>query len=75
MTFDELDTRMRLFETAHDVCVLPGISIVARLDGRLSMQEIWDGPAQASSLLKASGFDWKLSFCGFEVSLSVTSIH
>jgi len=32
--FDELDTRMRVFETAHDHCVLPGIYIVARLDGR-----------------------------------------
>src|SRR5690348_17186720 len=25
---------MRVFETAHDHCVLPGITIVARLDGR-----------------------------------------
>ena len=34
MKFDELDTRMRVYETAHDHCVLPGIYIVARLDGR-----------------------------------------
>jgi tRNA(His) 5'-end guanylyltransferase len=34
MQFDELDKRMRLFETAHDHCVLPGIWMVARLDGR-----------------------------------------
>lgn len=34
MKFDELDSRMRVFETAHDYCVLPGIYIVARLDGR-----------------------------------------
>lgn len=34
MTFDELDARMRVFETAHDHCVLPGIWIVVRLDGR-----------------------------------------
>jgi tRNA(His) 5'-end guanylyltransferase len=32
--FDELDSRMRVFETAHDHCVLPGLYIVARLDGR-----------------------------------------
>jgi tRNA(His) guanylyltransferase len=32
--FDELDERMRIFETAYDHCVLPGIYIVARLDGR-----------------------------------------
>jgi tRNA(His) guanylyltransferase len=34
MKFDELDDRMRIFETTHDLCVLPGLYIVARLDGR-----------------------------------------
>ncbi len=34
MKFDELDQRMRVFETAHDLCVLPGLWMVARLDGR-----------------------------------------
>lgn len=34
MKFDELDTKMRIFETAHDHCVLPGLFMVARLDGR-----------------------------------------
>lgn len=34
MTFDELDETMRAFETAADYCVLPGIFMVARLDGR-----------------------------------------
>ena len=34
MRFDELDATMRVFETAHDHCVLPGLHIVARLDGR-----------------------------------------
>ena len=34
MKFDELDAKMRVFETAHDHCVLPGLFIVARLDGR-----------------------------------------
>lgn len=34
MIFDELDKRMRVYETAHDQCVLPGIWIVARIDGR-----------------------------------------
>lgn len=34
MKFNELDSKMRVFETAHDHCVLPGIYIVARLDGR-----------------------------------------
>ncbi|MEM7760244.1 MAG: tRNA(His) guanylyltransferase Thg1 family protein [Cyanobacteria bacterium P01_A01_bin.40] len=34
MKFDELDTRMRVYETAHDRAVLPNIYMVARLDGR-----------------------------------------
>jgi tRNA(His) guanylyltransferase len=32
--FDDLDKKMRVYETAHDQCVLPGIWIVARIDGR-----------------------------------------
>jgi tRNA(His) 5'-end guanylyltransferase len=32
--FDELDAKMRVFETAHDFIVLPGVFMVARLDGR-----------------------------------------
>ena len=34
MRFDELDQKMRVFETAADLCVLPGMFMVARLDGR-----------------------------------------
>jgi tRNA(His) 5'-end guanylyltransferase len=34
MKIDDLDDRMREFETALDPCVLPGIFMVARLDGR-----------------------------------------
>lgn len=34
MKFDELDTRMRVYETAHDLCVLPGLYVVVWLDGR-----------------------------------------
>lgn len=34
MKFDELDTKMRVYETAHDVTVLPGMYIVARIDGK-----------------------------------------
>jgi tRNA(His) guanylyltransferase len=34
MKFTELDARMRIFETAHDHCIIPGIYIVARIDGR-----------------------------------------
>lgn len=34
MKFDELDARMRIYETTHDLCVLPDLYMVARLDGR-----------------------------------------
>lgn len=34
MKFDELDTRMRVYETTHDLCVLAGLYMIARLDGR-----------------------------------------
>jgi tRNA(His) guanylyltransferase len=34
MRFDLLDRRLRVYETAHDHCVLPGLYIVTRLDGR-----------------------------------------
>ena len=34
MRFDDLDKKMRIYETAHDYCILPDIYIVARIDGR-----------------------------------------
>lgn len=34
MKFEQLDRRMRVYETAHDHCVLPGVHVVARIDGR-----------------------------------------
>jgi len=34
MKFDDLDKEMRVYETSHDICVLPGLYIAARLDGR-----------------------------------------
>ena len=34
MKFDDLDRRMRVFETSADQSVLPGLYMVARLDGR-----------------------------------------
>jgi tRNA(His) guanylyltransferase len=34
MKFDDLDAKMRIFETASDSCVLPGLFMVARIDGR-----------------------------------------
>ena len=34
MKFDDLDKKMRVFETSADLCVLPGMFMVARMDGR-----------------------------------------
>ena len=34
MKFNDLDEKMRIYETAHDHCVLPEMYIVARIDGR-----------------------------------------
>ena len=34
MKFDELDSKMRVFETTHDYCIIPEMYIVVRLDGR-----------------------------------------
>ena len=33
MKFDELEKKMRVYETAADICVLPGMFMIARLDG------------------------------------------
>jgi len=34
MKFSELDKKMRVYETAADLCVLPSLYMVARIDGR-----------------------------------------
>lgn len=44
MRFDDLDTRLRIYETAYDFCVPPEQFIVVRLDGRgftKLTKEIW----------------------------------
>lgn len=44
MRFEELDARLRTFETNDDHCVLPGLHIVVRLDGRSftrQTREVW----------------------------------
>jgi tRNA(His) guanylyltransferase len=34
MKFDELDLKMRVYETAHDYCYIPNQYLIARIDGR-----------------------------------------
>jgi len=42
MKFDDLDARLRVYEMAHDHCALPGLYLVARLDGRGFCQRLAD---------------------------------
>ncbi|EGO64679.1 tRNA(His) guanylyltransferase Thg1 family protein [Acetonema longum] len=34
MKFSDFDIKMRVYETAHDYCVIPGVYMAARIDGR-----------------------------------------
>jgi tRNA(His) guanylyltransferase len=46
MSIDDLGDRMRAFEAAVDPCVLPGVWMVARLDGRFYQPVLvgsWEG--------------------------------
>jgi len=43
MNFDQLNKRMRVFETLNDEHVLPGIYMVARIDGRSFSQLTREG--------------------------------
>lgn len=76
MKFDELDQQMRVFETAHDVCVLPGVHCVIRLDGRgftkltakLGVKKPFDDEFQAAmqattqALMKDSGLSFLFGY-------------
>ncbi|QLQ33696.1 MAG: guanylyltransferase [Candidatus Thiothrix singaporensis] len=77
MKFDDLDKKMRVFETEHDVCVLPGIYIVARLDGRsftrLTKEE-WqfEAPFDVQFRDIMVGTLAHLMDCGFKVNYGYT---
>ncbi len=77
MKFDELDTRMRIFETAHDHAVLPGLRMVARLDGRnftrlTKQNQAFDRPFDAGfrDMMVATGEH--LMTCGFQIDYAYT---
>lgn len=77
MKFDELDARMRLFETSHDHCVLPGIFMVARLDGRgftrLTKETLeLEAPFDVRFRDAMSGTAAHLMECGFRVRYAYT---
>ncbi len=71
MKFEDLDSRMRVFETAHDHCVLPDIFVVVRLDGRgftRQTKEIWnlEAPFDASFrdlMLETTAHLCDIGFC------------
>jgi tRNA(His) guanylyltransferase len=77
MKFVELDTKMRVFETASDLCVLPGLFMVARLDGRSFTRltkEIWQFEApfdeRFRDMMVATAES--LMDCGFRVVYAYT---
>jgi tRNA(His) 5'-end guanylyltransferase len=77
MKFDELDQRMRVFETAHDLCVLPGIWMIARLDGRgftRLTKEIYQFEAPFDPKFRDMMLDTveHLMNCGFQVIYGYT---
>jgi tRNA(His) 5'-end guanylyltransferase len=77
MKFDQLDERMRVYETATDYCVPPGMYMVARLDGRgftRLTKEVcqFDAPfdARFRDLMAATAS--ALMECGFQVRYAYT---
>lgn len=77
MKFETMDKRMRVFETAHDHRVLPGIHMVARIDGRsfsqlTRVENGFDAPYDErfrDCMLAAST---RLMSCGFAVLYGYT---
>ena len=77
MRFEELDSRLRIYETAHDLCVLPEMHIVVRLDGRgftKKTKETWqlDAPfdVRFHELMVATTVH--LMDCGFNIVYGYT---
>jgi tRNA(His) guanylyltransferase len=77
MKFDDLETRMRVFETAHDHCVLPGLRIAIRLDGRgftRLTKEQWNLQAPFDEIFRDAMLNTTehLMQCGFNVVYGYT---
>ena len=77
MNFDDLDAQMRVYETSHDVRVMPGVSIVARIDGRnftrLTKElERFDAPFDPRFRDLMAGTVEHLMGCGFAVAYAYT---
>ena len=77
MRFEELDTRLRIYETAHDLCVLPEMFIVVRLDGRgftKKTKEVWqlDTPFDVRFHELMVATTQHLMSCGFNIIYGYT---
>jgi tRNA(His) 5'-end guanylyltransferase len=77
MKFDDFDTKMRVFETASDFCVLPNLYMVARLDGRnftRLTKEIHQFEAPFDSQFRDSMIETvkHLMNCGFNIRYAYT---
>lgn len=77
MKFDDFDKKMRVYETAHDYCVPPGLYLVARLDGRgfsKLTKETYDFEAPFDSRFRDYMVETvrHLMTCGFDVIYGYT---
>lgn len=77
MKFTELDQTLRVYETAYDLCVLPGLQMVARLDGRnftrLTKETLdLDAPFDATFRDAMVATVQHLMTCGFRVIYGYT---
>jgi tRNA(His) guanylyltransferase len=78
MKFEQLDRRMRVYETAHDHCVLPGMHMVARIDGRSFSQltrttEKFDAPYDTRFRdCMVATLEHLVTSCGFSVLFGYT---
>lgn len=77
MRFEELDTRLRVYETAHDLCVMPEMFVVVRLDGRgftKKTKEVWqlDAPFDNRFHKLMVATTQHLMSCGFNVIYGYT---
>ena len=77
MKFDDLDAKLRIFETVSDTCVLPGIFMVARIDGRSFTRltkelHQFDAPYDARFRDYMVGTTEHLMDCGFRIIYGYT---
>lgn len=76
MRFDELDAKLRVYETAFDLCVLPGLYMVARIDGRnfthLAERQAFERPFDERFRDHMIATTEHLMTCGFKVVYGYT---